>query len=197
LTTKKQEQANHANAQKSTGPRTADGKSRSALNALKHGLTAHTPVLPDEDPSVFEAFRQQLWDDCQPMTGIERMLVEELVGVAWRLRRIPSVEAALLTSIGYQARLDALRQVTEELMAQDIPIPPIAHFEESGLLGLVASEESEGLSVSAEGFWHDAVGPNVLEKLGRYETRLVNRLHRLLGELDRRQSQRVEGEIVG
>ena len=125
------------------------------------------------------------------------MLVEELVGVAWRLRRIPSVEAALLTSIGYQARLDALRQVTEELMAQDIPIPPIAHFEESGQLGLVASEESEGLSVSAEGFWHDAVGPNVLEKLGRYETRLVNRLHRLLGELDRRQSQRVEGEIVG
>jgi hypothetical protein len=36
-----------------------------------------------------------------------------------------------------------------------------------------------------------------LDELGRYETRLVNQLHRLLGELDRRQSQRVKGEIVG
>jgi hypothetical protein len=195
LTTKKQKEANQANAQKSTGPRTADGKSRSALNALKHGLTAHTSVLPDEDPAVFEAFRQQLWDDYQPMTGTEGALVEELVGVLWRLRRIPSVEAAILTSIGHQARLDALRQVTEELISQDIPIPPVLRLDETGQRDLMTSED--GTSVSVEGFWHDAVGPNVLEKLGRYETRLVNRLHRLLGELDRRQSQRVEGEIVG
>jgi len=195
LTTEKQKQANKANAQKSTGPRTADGKSRSKLNALKHGLTAKSPVLPDEDPAAYEVFRQQLWDDCQPMTGIEMMLMEELVGVAWRLRRIPSVEAALLTSSGYRARLDALRQVTEELIARDIPIPPVIRLDETGQRDLITSED--GAAVSVEGFWHDAVGPNVLEKLGRYETRLVNRLHRLLGELDRRQSQRVEGEIVG
>jgi hypothetical protein len=195
LTSQKQKQANQANAQKSTGPRTADGKSRSALNALKHGLTATTPLLPDEDRADFEAFHQQLLDDYQPIAGIERMLMEEFVGVAWRLRRIPSVEAALLTSSGYQARLDALRQVTEELMAQDIPLPPVLRLDETGQLDLMASEK--GVSVGVEGFWHDAVGPNVLEKLGRYETRLVNRLHRLLRELDRPQSQRVEGEIVG
>jgi hypothetical protein len=187
LTTKKQKQANQVNAEKSTGPRTADGKSRSALNALKHGLTAHTPVLPDEDPAVFEAFRQQLWDDYQPMTGTEGALVEELVGVLWRLRRVPSVEAAILTSIGYQARLDALRQVTEEMIAQDIPIPPVLRFDETGQRDLIACEEGEGTTaVSVEGFWHDAVGPNVLEKLGRYETRLANRVRWTLGELDRR-----------
>jgi hypothetical protein len=195
LTTEKQKRANKANAQKSTGPRTADGKARSKLNALKHGLTAHTPVLPDEDPAVFEALRQQLWDDYQPMTGTEGALVEELVGVLWRLRRIPSVEAALLTSIGHQARLDALRQVTEELMAQDIPIPPVLRLDETGQLDLISCED--GASVSAEGFWHDAVGPKVLDTLGRYETRLANRVRWILGELYRRQTQRVEGEIVG
>jgi hypothetical protein len=197
LTSQKQKEANQANAQKSTGPRTADGKSRSALNALKHGLTAKSPVLPDEDPAAYEVFRQQLWDDYQPITGTEGALVEELVGLLWRLRRVPSVEAALLTSIGYQARLDALRQVTEDLTAQDIPIPPVLRLDETGQLDLIACEAGEGTSVSAEGFWHDAVGPKVLDTLGRYETRLANRVRWILGELDRRQSQRVKGEIVG
>ena len=94
-----------------------------------------------------------------------------------------------------QARLHALRQVTEEMIAQDIPIPPVIRLDETGQPDLIPSQE--GVSVDVEGFWHDAVGPNVLEKLGRYETRLVNRMHRLLGELDRRLAQRVEGEIVG
>jgi hypothetical protein len=195
LTTEKQKRANKANARKSTGPRTPTGKSRSKLNALKHGLTANTPVLPDEDPAAFEAFQQQLWDDCQPVTAREGMLVEELVGVAWRLRRVPSVEAALLTSIGYQARLDALRKVTEEMIAQDIPIPPAIRFDERGQLDLIACEAGEGTSISAEGFWQDAVGPKVLDTLGRYETRLAKRVQWILGEL--RQAQRVEGEIVG
>src|SRR2546421_192930 len=37
---------NRRNAQKSTGPRTDEGKARSRFNALKHGMTAQIPVLP-------------------------------------------------------------------------------------------------------------------------------------------------------
>jgi hypothetical protein len=45
---------NKANAQHSTGPRTAAGKQRSSLNALRHGLTGHTIVLPTEDHSAYQ-----------------------------------------------------------------------------------------------------------------------------------------------
>jgi len=48
---------NLANSQHSTGPRTDSGKQRSSLNALRHGLTAASPVLPSEDQAAFDAHR--------------------------------------------------------------------------------------------------------------------------------------------
>ena len=55
----RQMEANKQNAQRSTGPCTADGKARVALNALKHGLTGKQIVLPDEDPEDFDAFKKR------------------------------------------------------------------------------------------------------------------------------------------
>jgi hypothetical protein len=49
---------NRANSQQSTGPRTESGKQRSSLNALRHGLTAQSAVLPSEDPAAYEAHRR-------------------------------------------------------------------------------------------------------------------------------------------
>ena len=43
-------EANRANAQKSTGPRTAEGKAKVAPNAIKHGLLAEQVVVKDEAP---------------------------------------------------------------------------------------------------------------------------------------------------
>ena len=45
---------NRANAQRSTGPKTEEGKQRSSLNALRHGLTGQTIILnlnAEPDPS--------------------------------------------------------------------------------------------------------------------------------------------------
>jgi hypothetical protein len=87
---------NRANAQFSTGPRTEAGKQRSSLNSIKHGLTAATVVLPSEDPAQYEAHRRQFMDEYQPVTPTETQLVQELVDTAWRLNRIPLLEANLL-----------------------------------------------------------------------------------------------------
>ena len=40
--------ANRINAEKSTGPRTADGKADFAANALKHGLTSSKLIISAE-----------------------------------------------------------------------------------------------------------------------------------------------------
>ncbi len=88
--------ANRANAQHSTGPRTAAGKRRSAMNALTHGLTASSPVTHSEDPAAFQAHSRQLNDEFQPKTASESLLVKEIAETTWRLRRIPLLEAGLL-----------------------------------------------------------------------------------------------------
>jgi len=88
---------NRANAQHSTGPRSEAGKQRSALNALTHGLTARTAVLASEDPAAYEQHHQQFLDEHRPATPTETQLVRELADTAWRMNRIPLLEADVLS----------------------------------------------------------------------------------------------------
>jgi hypothetical protein len=88
--------ANRANALLSTGPRTPAGKQRSSLNALTHGLTSRSPVLATEDPANYQRHCRQLFDEYLPATPTETQLTQELADTAWRLNRIPLLEAALL-----------------------------------------------------------------------------------------------------
>ena len=101
---------NRANAQHSTGPRTEAGKQRSSLNALRHGLTAASPVLPSEDPAAYESHRRQFMDEYQPASPTETQLVQELIDTSWRLNRIPLLEADVLARAANppneQARID-------------------------------------------------------------------------------------------
>jgi len=87
---------NRANTQHSTGPRTAAGKQRSSQNALTHGLTSRSPVLSTEDPAAYQLHCRQFVDEYKPATPTETQLTQELADTAWRLNRIPLLEAALL-----------------------------------------------------------------------------------------------------
>jgi hypothetical protein len=89
--------ANRANSLHSTGPRTESGKQRSSQNALGHGLTARTAVLPTEDPAAYKRHIQQFLDEYKPATPTETQLTQELADTAWRINRIPSLEAELLS----------------------------------------------------------------------------------------------------
>jgi hypothetical protein len=83
---------NRRNARKSTGPRTLEGKARSKLNAVKHGMTAKTLVLPGEDPERLQS-RLETWTD-QPQNAVEQYFLEQAVHCSWKLERAERVELA-------------------------------------------------------------------------------------------------------
>ncbi|HLG98514.1 MAG TPA: hypothetical protein VKX49_19510 [Bryobacteraceae bacterium] len=111
--------ANRANAQRSTGPRTELGKQRSSQNAVRHGLTSRSPVLRSEDPAAYKRHSQEFHDEYQPQTPTERQLVQELADTAWRLNRIPLLEAQLLdTAAGdfrFRRRVSGISEATRAL----------------------------------------------------------------------------------
>src|SRR5215216_190465 len=87
--------ANRANAQKSTGPRTAGGKCASSRNAATHGLWANF-LLPGESAEAFGQIRNGMILSLNPRTPFELDLLDRAAALAWRLRRIENAEAGLL-----------------------------------------------------------------------------------------------------
>jgi len=88
--------ANRENAQKSTGPRTEEGKRRSRRNAMRHGLTAQTVIDGLEDGEDYRAFEATIIADHDAVTAVERELVLRLASLLWRIRRATGIETDLL-----------------------------------------------------------------------------------------------------
>ena len=87
--------ANAANAQFSTGPRTPDGKARSAQNARKHGLTTKDLLIGPEDREEFDELLAGLQADVAPQGTLQQTLFDELVSSAWNLRRVRRLQTEL------------------------------------------------------------------------------------------------------
>jgi hypothetical protein len=99
---------NRANAQHSTGPRTEAGKQRTKLNALRHGLTGQTVVLPTEDHAAYLRHSQSFLDEYRPKEATETQLVQSLIDTSWQLNRASAVETNLF-SLGITEMEDRIR----------------------------------------------------------------------------------------
>src|ERR1700686_2016021 len=96
MATQNQIDANRRNAQHSTGPRTAEGKAASSMNALKSGIDAQSSIIPGEDAAALAALTERLYQDCQPQTVIESLLVDDIVRDTWLLTRFARIDAQIL-----------------------------------------------------------------------------------------------------
>src|SRR5450755_2927716 len=95
MATPAQVTANRANAQKSTGPRSVEGKSTSRFNALKHGIDAASIVIPGEDPADYDALAAQYHHDFRPQSSSEFFHVDTMLRADWQKHRLLRVEADL------------------------------------------------------------------------------------------------------
>ena len=141
--------ANRANALKSTGPKTPEGKARSRRNGLKHGLTGAGIALPDEDQAEvdrrFAAYEAEL----APTTELGHDLMLRAATLTVRLERCHRNEAARLAlAVDSAARAyDLARQVEVRQLLETIDSEP-------GINAWRLQQSPEGVALTIEA-WHD------------------------------------------
>lgn len=194
--------------QRSTGPRTPAGKARVSRNALKHGLAGKDLVFPSENPRHYDAFRAGLIESLDPRGDLEALLADRIVADAWRLRRIPILEAALHRRGRHDLAIDqaeaALRQSRSAETSAIVSAMTGITAQQS-----LAREEAERKLQQARTrkqklFVRDPLldatrvldtSADAFSNLWRHERALTRSLHRTLHELQRLQAIR-KGENV-
>jgi hypothetical protein len=90
----------HSELRNGGGPKTAEGKKRSSLNALKHGLIAKSPhvleVVAEQFYVPFEPILDEMRRHYYPTNPVEERLVNRIARCMWRLARTESMEDRLL-----------------------------------------------------------------------------------------------------
>ena len=115
MATEKQIEANRRNSRRSSGPTSAAGKRRVGQNALKHGLSAKTIVLPHEDAEQYQHRRLTWKRELGPLGDLGDYLAEQLVTISWQLDRANIHERARLAHQISQVPKDKARAKTRRI----------------------------------------------------------------------------------
>jgi len=131
MATPAQINANRANALKSTGPRSAEGKSASRFNALKHGIDAASVVIPGEDPADYDALAADYHRDFRPESPSETFYVDTMVFDPEMLRHLVDTFGADRVLMGTDYPYDMGEEHPRELIAQvkDLSADEVARIE--------------------------------------------------------------------
>jgi len=174
MTTAAQTVANRANAEKSTGPRTPEGKAKVAQNAVRHGLFARAAVLQGEDPQEFAEYREQLLEELYPDGTLEQVLAERVVSLSWRLQR-----AARSQNAAFEALYEKHTAGPQTVVGPPEPSP-----------GLDPDEPADSGPTLGRMLVEDFAQEKVLERLLVYERRIESSLYRTMAELRKLRGQR-------
>jgi len=167
MATEAQILANRLNAEKSTGPRTTEGKAVVSQNAVKHGLLAQKAVIVGEDLGEFEFYRDQMLGELTPAGAMESMLAERVVSLSWRLRRAERVQNEAFDALLAKDAVNPLARLTKSLR----PRGDFGAGEEESPLGRVVVS--------------DFGNARVLDRLLMYERRIEHSLYKSMNELQR------------
>lgn len=160
----KQLRANRENA-KHGGVKTQAGKDIVRFNARKHGVLSQ--LLTEYEEDIYGRFLTQLFDEFEPQSFMEHVLVERIAVCYMRLYRSGKAEREFVLS-----RLNP--HVEHDLLEV-----PITHVSKKGYVPTIGNDAVHHLS-----------GTYL-----RYETGIENRLYKAMHELERLQRMR-RGEVV-
>ncbi len=121
--------ANRRNAQKSTGPRTEEGKSHSRANALKHGLCA-TVVVPESLELISQRSRE-FFETFKPENEVHVWMVDQAALASIRIERSQRMERQCRDKISLRAELtwDDDRRFEAEVLGRSLAKDPAATVE--------------------------------------------------------------------
>ena len=109
----KQLAANRSNALLSTGARTEEGRKRSRMNALRHGITGQVTTMTDDDRAAHDTFSKALIDNLAPEGAMETQLAQRIATDSWRLNRASAIEDNLFALGQFQHGGDACPDVPQ------------------------------------------------------------------------------------
>jgi len=166
MSTTAQIKANQQNAQKSTGPKTSEGKAVVSQNAVKHGLFAAQAVITGEKQADYELYREQFLAELLPVGMVESMLAERIVSLAWRLQRAEHMQNESIEVLIAKIETDPWQQTRRERAAR-------AQDSRAGgsklLLGWATKD--------------DFSDSRILDRMMLYERRIENSLHKSITRL--------------
>jgi hypothetical protein len=165
--------ANRLNAQKSTGPRTLEGKAIVSQNAFKHGLSTGQNIISSESQAEFELYRDLMLAELDPASPMESMLAERIVGLSWRLKRVGRIQNQAIDAMNADNTSGLLAKLTQSLFSKR---PVLPQGDSSGSDGALALGR---LAIK------DFSNARVLERLLMYERRIEHSLYKTLLELQR------------
>lgn len=167
---------NRANAARSTGPNTPEGKASSSQNAIKHGLAASRfSVVRVEDPAQLQELRANLLHCYQPVNTQEIEALDCMARAQLSMRRAAQLEASLFTTSINQAWADPRIRMEPEL--------------ETNIL--VSVDQNRGFYL-AEGIRLLAKESNGLSLMLRYQAHAERLYRRALEEFERLKKLRTE-----
>ena len=126
MATEAQIRANQQNAQKSTGPTSIEGKKKSSMNAVTHGIFSNITILPGEDEAFMQNLRENILATYQPQDAMERCLVDRIYIAIVRQVRLCEAEAAKL-------RISMRPEILAESLSQILRHSTIRRFKADDL----------------------------------------------------------------
>ena len=111
-------EANRRNAKKSTGPKTEEGKARSAMNSIKYGIYSDKYLVKDESYEEFDNYRRKILKCLNPTNAVLFDMATHVVSNGWEYQRCTLLESKILNS--KSLKHDAERKQNNEAAKQII-----------------------------------------------------------------------------